>query len=75
MICTPCGEVLEEGWSTIAGIEREGKLFFVWACVHHPVGDAAIYLGSVACARQWADKHPEYRDEIENIIANCETLC
>jgi hypothetical protein len=63
-VCTPCGEPLEPGYSYLAGIEREGKIEFRWACDHHPIGDAAVYLASETCILKWGAEHPEYIDAL-----------
>lgn len=59
-ICTPCGEPCEEGSSYIAVVEEGGQFAFHWGCEHHPVGDAAFYLGSEACMVKWLEEHPDY---------------
>jgi hypothetical protein len=69
MICTPCGQPVEPNTAVIAGIEREGKLEFRWACEHHPVGDAAVILASSFCAAVWVADHPEYGKAIDDLLA------
>jgi hypothetical protein len=70
MICTPCGQPIEEGQLAIFGIERDGKLVFGWTCCHKPVGDVAVVLGSSVCVNRWLDEHREYIDAIFTLITN-----
>ena len=72
LICTPCGEPVEPHTSYIAGIEREGKLWFRWGCEHHPVGDAAVILASSDCAALFVEQHPEHATALENLLAKQE---
>lgn len=68
MICTQCNEPLDQDSSAIVGFEREGRLRFSWACTCHPVGDAAVILGSRTCAMEWCKKHREFYAELKCMI-------
>lgn len=68
MICTPCGQQVEDGYEVLVGVEREGKLSFVWACCHRPIGDGAVYLASQECMVAWSIDHPEYREQIREAV-------
>ena len=68
LICTPCGQPLEDKHSAIFGIEREGQMVFGWTCCHHPVGDVAVVLASADCALKYMAEHPEHRDAIRHLL-------
>jgi hypothetical protein len=68
MICTPCGQPVEPNTSAIVGVEREGKLFWRWACEHNPCGDAAVILASSSCREEWLREHPEYIEDIGDLL-------
>lgn len=73
MICTTCGEPVDENSSVIYGVERDGKMQFGWACCHKPVGDVAVILASLTCAETWLRDHPEYMAAVSAIIRTAHT--
>lgn len=69
MICSPCGQPIENGQSAIFGIDRgDGKLLFGWTCCHKPVGDVAVILASDQCMQKWLLEHPQYADEVGKLF-------
>lgn len=68
MTCITCGSELEQNQSAIFAIEVEGRLQFGWTCCHHPVGDVALLLASHTCVELWLRDHPEYVDEVHELV-------
>jgi len=68
MICSPCGQPLENGQAAIYGVECGGRLEFGWTCCHRPVGDVAVILASEACMQKWLLENPQYVDEVGKLF-------
>jgi hypothetical protein len=73
MLCSPCGQPIEEGQAAIYGVERNGKLEFAWCCCHRPVGDVAVIIASNKCMEKWLRENPEYFDEVWAVLSEHES--
>lgn len=69
LICTPCGEPVEEGTSFVIAEEIEGKLVWRWSCKHHPPKDSCkVILASGDCVDDYLMEHPEQMEQVAEVV-------